>query len=153
MLVPAPVWFSMMNCWPTRSDNHCPVSRATMSAEPPVRVQVGSSELLYWGRPSMAKERNVALAPGDFGTSPWQLQDEATFPSDTLQQIWQLWRTPDISLFVTGDLLALAWAALSSRWSACYHYRKQCSCAAPGKETPCWIRLIYTTPHRSRGRS
>jgi hypothetical protein len=44
----------------------------------------------------MAKERNVALAPGDFGTSPRQLQDEATFPPDTLQWVWQRWANIDV---------------------------------------------------------
>src|SRR5262249_43829367 len=30
----APGRFSMMNCWPSRSDNHCPTSRAVMSVAP-----------------------------------------------------------------------------------------------------------------------
>jgi hypothetical protein len=31
MLLPAPGLFSTMNDWPSRSDNHCPIRRATMS--------------------------------------------------------------------------------------------------------------------------
>ena len=35
MLLPAPGRFSMMNGWPSRSDSHCPIRRATMSVGPP----------------------------------------------------------------------------------------------------------------------
>src|SRR5262252_306859 len=31
MLVPPPGLLSMTNCWPSRSDSHCPIKRATMS--------------------------------------------------------------------------------------------------------------------------
>jgi hypothetical protein len=34
-LVPPPGRFSMMNGWPSRSESHCPISRAWMSGEPP----------------------------------------------------------------------------------------------------------------------
>src|SRR5262249_220976 len=34
MLPPAPGLFSMMNCWPNRSDNHWPTRRAVMSVAP-----------------------------------------------------------------------------------------------------------------------
>jgi site-specific recombinase XerD len=34
-VLPAPGRFSMMNCWPSRSESHWPISRATMSAPPP----------------------------------------------------------------------------------------------------------------------
>ncbi len=30
-----PVWFSTMNCWPSRSENHCAKMRARMSVDPP----------------------------------------------------------------------------------------------------------------------
>src|SRR5215470_13226085 len=35
MFPPAPTLFSMMNCWPRRSDRYCPMMRATMSFGPP----------------------------------------------------------------------------------------------------------------------
>src|SRR6516165_5611545 len=35
ILVPAPGRFSTTNCWPSRSDSHCPIIRATMSVAPP----------------------------------------------------------------------------------------------------------------------
>src|SRR5712691_909363 len=35
MLPPAPGRFSMMNCWPKRSDSHCAIRRAAMSGAPP----------------------------------------------------------------------------------------------------------------------
>jgi hypothetical protein len=35
ILAPAPGRFSMMNCCPSRSDSHCPIRRAMMSAPPP----------------------------------------------------------------------------------------------------------------------
>ena len=35
MVLPAPGRFSMTSCWPSRSDNHCPMSRAVMSVPPP----------------------------------------------------------------------------------------------------------------------
>jgi hypothetical protein len=35
MLVPPPGRFSMTNGWPSRSDSHCPIRRATMSVAPP----------------------------------------------------------------------------------------------------------------------
>jgi hypothetical protein len=34
MLPPAPGLFSMMNCWPNRSDSHWPKTRAVMSVAP-----------------------------------------------------------------------------------------------------------------------
>ena len=34
ILLPAPGRFSMMNCWPSRSDSHCPIRRAMMSVAP-----------------------------------------------------------------------------------------------------------------------
>src|SRR5262245_16718685 len=35
ILLPAPGRFSTMNCWPNRSDSHCPIRRARMSGAPP----------------------------------------------------------------------------------------------------------------------
>jgi hypothetical protein len=35
ILVPAPGRFSTTNCWPSRSESHCPMIRATMSVAPP----------------------------------------------------------------------------------------------------------------------
>src|SRR5262245_26653785 len=34
ILLAAPGRFSMTNCWPSRSDSHCPIKRAMMSVPP-----------------------------------------------------------------------------------------------------------------------
>ena len=46
ILVPAPGRFSTMNCWPSRSESHWPIRRATMSAPPPA----GKPTMMRTGR-------------------------------------------------------------------------------------------------------